>query len=250
MIEARHTSYQATFRRALDASYRGSFREIAAVKRGEAPWSSYYGSPVEAYDKEFRSVQAISIAEHLRKRKKEKGKVSALDVMGTTDFRAVAPVDRQAYMTLVNWEKNEDDNTVVFDGSILRSSPWMKSKHFQPEGYDLVTCRPLFGWRSLTAEGIVPKEHSNFIVGATMQRMVSSLNEGGVLLAQLPMFEDHRQWFSELNKVEGLDVAGDIFISERGYNRSVVQLQKNTKDRLQLPPIKDVNYFPNPLSST
>jgi hypothetical protein len=234
-----------TYSKSLQAAERATFREKNAVKRGAIPWSSHYGSSVAAYDHEFRSVQSMPIADRLAQQRLDHGSVAVLDVMGTADFRAVAPVDVQAHMTLVDWSGGEDPNTSVFDGSIIRISPWAKARRLHPQGYNSITCRPLFGWRSVTAEDIIQPEESNLITTVVMQRMVSSLAEGGVLDAQLPMFEDHTPWFAELEKVEGLAVAGDIFYSDKGYHRSVVEIQKKTGDKVQLPRITDVEYFPN-----
>lgn len=218
--------FSIAFAEARERTAKWATREF--VKKNKT-WP-IYDSGVKEYQKEFGNVLDQDFRSFLRERKREKGQVFVLDVMGTGGFLPNYPVDGEVAITLQDHrseaEKERDKaygKLVIagvepsdFSGDVLRNTPWLKAKKFLDEhdtsdlpGFDLTTIRPYSGWEALAGLGPVDNKFTRLLTWIPIQRSYALASEyGGTTLVDLPGLNCSR-WISRLQQVSGIEVKAD-----------------------------------------
>ncbi len=192
--------------------------ERQRVLANQSPWY-VYDSTLAAYEESFRYILDMPFEERLRKRQAEKGKVFALDVMGTAKFSSIFPIDGEMAMTHIDFRKETEkasdkkQHREVADGSILAMKPWRDVKNFitkhdttQYPGYDLITCRPIAAWGELFDVQRPDLAYQYDVVRILMQRSASLLSpHGGTLFMELPYFADYYPLRKMIKATPGMD---------------------------------------------
>lgn len=210
--------FNVFFARVNARAERKSEREKRRVLRGKNAWT-VFNSGVEKYEGTFSSVLGQTFREYLHERKKNKGKVFVLDVMGTGGFLSHYPIDGEAAMTLVDHRVEEEkahDKDIgkrIIPGNILRVKPWLDALSFirnnddtSMPGFDLITCRPRLGWVDVRGSMTAVTTNTDNIDWLIMNRMYSLLSpRGGTLVVETPEV-DYAQWIKELGNTKGLEI--------------------------------------------
>lgn len=213
--------------------------ESERIRLGGKPWDKYNSGILE-YESYFSNLLGKdTFFSFLGRRRLLKGKTFILDVMGTGGYPAQYPIDGEVAMTLIDprsseekehdskngkvllaGQPSEDDSTVDMSGNILQNTPWLEAQRYITThddtafpGFDLITCRPEFGWAILDGQTIenYHRRNQNPVSKNTMlwiliQKMYSLLStNGGTLVMQMPSV-GYSQWYEELKGIQGIDV--------------------------------------------
>src|SRR6185369_11148639 len=208
-------------------------KELFRVRHHLNAWTTYDTSPY-LRSNEFSSLLQSHFYDFLKTRKRKKGKVFTLDVMGTGGFNIPENhvVNGEAAITLLDHrseEKKREDwamNKEVIAGNVITKAPWDKARAFieknddtQLKGYDLIYCVPIGGWDSLRRSKELQTEHDplyeSYLEQIVLRQSFSLLSqEGGTLVMRMPEEKDYRSWIAQVNSMPGVSASVD-FLAEK-----------------------------------
>lgn len=185
--------------------------ETFLVARGERPWP-YYNRPISELDKKASSVLKKTFSDFLTERRAQNGKVTVLDIMGTGGFVDEYSVDTEIAVTLVDHRSEEQKEAdlrrgkEVIGGDVMDDALWEEVKSKGP--FDLVTCRPLGGWKVVKSQIYSTKPDALQAEVFVVDNMVATLApDGGTLVVEMSGATPYDEWTKELQKVPGIDAS-------------------------------------------
>jgi hypothetical protein len=242
--EQNYTSYTEFYRAARQRSVDMVQTERNRVTSGKTPWRAY-GTPISELEKQF----AEDFTTFLNKRRKEKGKVFVLDVMGTGGFiEGGYPVDGEVALTLVDFRdektkrKDQEIGKMVVEGDVLQGKTWREISDVlrswddtKSPGFDLITSRPFAGWDTIRqgsrfdpVTGLV-HPYVNTTELFIIKKSIEQLSNGGTFVVDMGNDVDKRAWATDLQKTPEIDI---------DLNWEVARIRKlgmNYGQRIQIP---------------
>jgi hypothetical protein len=235
-------SYKNYFDAARQRALLKATEEKAELLAGNDPWGAYR-TPIRRIERNMGAALGESFTDFLRERRKRKGKVFAMDVMGTGGFARNYPVDGEVAFTLVDprtdAEKRADEllNIKFIEGHVLDGKKWAEAREFIKEhdntqlpGFDLIICRPFGGLTVLIEQLSANNKEALLTEWLLVNLMVRHLSpEGGKLLVEMSGSVDYTNWVEQLQQVEGIEAVNNgKFVKITKSGRTYGKLPKIT----------------------